>query len=165
MSDGRRRSRGSDLELAAPAGIIALPETVQKETAVSEAVITADRKAALADDLARLRALVEASRVEEARSLIKQLEIQWPESEEVQHFARVLAPPRARRIAGGPTRSLERENRWIRAHAREYPGCWIAVVGDRFVAADPELARVMEIVEQDNTVVDPLLHFQPGATG
>lgn len=59
-------------------------------------------------------------------------------------------------------RSLEGEKRWLRAHAGEYPGCWLALDGDRLIAADPDLDVVRAAASQDGAV-DPLFHFRPGA--
>ncbi len=60
-------------------------------------------------------------------------------------------------------RSFRRDHEWLRAHAREYPGCWIATYEDRLIAADPSLETVQEAVRttlghQGNVA---FLHYQP----
>jgi hypothetical protein len=118
------------------------------------------------EDLAHLIRLVEESRVEEARRLSLELAARWPDSREVQHMARVLEPPKVIPSAPAPRgRRFDRDHQWVREHAQEYPGCWIATLEDRLVAADPSLERVMETVRSsvDLTREMPLLHY-PGGT-
>lgn len=114
-------------------------------------------------ELRRLRDLVDNGRVDEARVLIKEMEQRWPESAPVQHFARVLAPPKVLPPSGRPNRSFEREHAWLRQHAREYPGQWLAVLGGRLVAADRELSRVLELLRQTPNGNRALLHRQFGS--
>src|SRR3954454_984434 len=90
----------------------------------------------LTDDLARLRGMVEQHRVEDARAYAKELEQGWPDSDAVRHWARVLAPPVARVVEGVPNRSFAAEHHWLKEHGNEYPGCWIAVLESRLIAAD-----------------------------
>jgi hypothetical protein len=127
---------------------------------MSSATLTAEADAAIAADIACLRSLVEASRVEDARSLVKQLETRWPDSEEVKSWARVLAPPRFLGRSPASGGSLERERDWLRAHAKDYPGCWLALDGDRLIAADPGFKVVLSAVKSTG-VSDALMHFQP----
>jgi hypothetical protein len=128
---------------------------------MAEPVSILDQDAELSEGLAHLYALLEQGDVEGARALIGELEAKWPDSSRVQHFARVLAPPQARRRKGEQGRSLHRERAWLRVHAREYSGCWLALQGDRLIAADPDLDVVLQAVEQSTEGVDPLVYFQP----
>lgn len=114
----------------------------------------------LTEALDYVRSLVESSDVEGARAYVRLLEAQWPNEPRVRQWAKVLAPPRVIGRRAGTGSSLAPEKPWIRAHAREYPGCWIALDGDRLLAADPDLDVVIEAVQSDGAV-DPLLHFQP----
>jgi len=118
----------------------------------------------LAEDLERLRGLVEAGRVEDARRLAPELAAKWPESPALQHFARVLEPPRilpSRPEA--PDRRFDRDYQWLREHAAEYPGCWIATYEDRLIAADPDVERVLAEVREtlDTERETAFLHYQP----
>jgi hypothetical protein len=116
----------------------------------------------LEQDLRELRSLLERSRVEEARALVKELEQKWPDSQEVGRAARVLAPPRV--LPSRPdinARPRDRERAWLREHAREYPGCWVALVGDRLIAADPKLRTVLAVLREAPDGDEALLHFQP----
>src|SRR5262245_31299314 len=91
--------------------------------------------------LKHLGALIGEGAVEEARALVKELEARWPDSPRVQHFARVLAPPVVR-VRPGSGRSRDREFAWLREHAHEYPDCWLALLGDQLIAADPSVGKV-----------------------
>jgi hypothetical protein len=98
--------------------------------------------------------------IEGARQYVKQLVRKWPDAERVQHYSRVLEPPRV--IAVGPSTgySLEHEKPWLKAHAHKYPGCWLALDGPRLIAADPDIQVVRKAAQQDGAN-DPLFHFQP----
>lgn len=117
----------------------------------------------LAADLQHLRALLEGDRVAEARRFVKELEQRWPEAERVQHYARVLAPPKVRMRPDIPARSREREWKWLEEHGREYPGCWLAVDGDQLIAADPDRAVVRAKAAQVLGGEPYLLIHQPGS--
>src|SRR5262245_28513065 len=95
-------------------------------------------------DLAQLRSLVEADEVEAARALAPKILDRWPDSPRAQHWARVLEPPKVTVLHGHPNESYETERQWLKQHRREYPGCWLAVKGDRLLIADPDLGRVYQ---------------------
>ena len=118
----------------------------------------------LTADLARLRDMVEQSDVEGARAFVKELEQRWPDSERVQHWARVLAPPVARVLRGVRGRSLEKERAWLREHGKEYPGCWLAILGDQLIVADPDMRVVLKVTRETPGARKALLHYQPGPT-
>jgi uncharacterized protein DUF5678 len=116
---------------------------------------------ALAEQVQQLRDLLDAGDVEGARRLVKELEARWPDSERVRHYAHVLAPPKMRMRSDIKTRPLNQEWEWLRQHAHEHPGCWLAVLGDQLVAADPDgsavRARAREVPGEDR----PLIYYQP----
>jgi|SRR5581483_8631489 len=106
--------------------------------------------------------LLRHGRIEEARTQLATLSARAPASEDVADLARKLARPRGILAPGPPAASRERERAWLRAHAGEHRGNWLAVSGDSLIAAGPDyrevLARVRETVGVDNVVV----FFQPG---
>jgi hypothetical protein len=112
--------------------------------------------------MARLRECLERGDIDGAREFVRALHERWPDSERVRHFIRVLAPPIARVVPGSGGRSLRKEHAWLKEHAREYPGCWIAVLDGRLIAADPHLETVLSTVAQTPGAEAGLLHFQPG---
>ncbi len=110
--------------------------------------------------LARLRTLVERDRVDAARAFVRELVERWPDSPQVQYWARVLAPPVAKVLHGVKHRSIAREQQWLREHRREYPGCWIAVYEDQLIAADPSLARVHQAILDTIGEKDAVIYFE-----
>jgi hypothetical protein len=126
-----------------------------------ETVASATEPERLAADLQHLRDLLERDRVEDARRLVKELELCWPASARVQHYARVLAPPVVRSRPDIPAQSSEREWKWLEEHGHEYPGCWLAIYEDRLIAADPDrrvvTARATEALGEETY----LLFHQP----
>lgn len=121
-----------------------------------------DRDRALNSDLARLRALLEQGDVEGARAWAKELERLWPEADEVKRYAEVLAPPQVSIRHGHRGPSRQRERAWLREHARQYRGQWLAVLEDELIAADADLGAVLTAVNQTPGARRPLVHFQPG---
>jgi len=125
-----------------------------------EAAITDQQR--LEADLQHLRDLLIANRVPEARSFGKELAQRWPEAERVRHYAHVLQPPKVRLRPDIPARSREREWKWLEEHGREYPGCWLAVYEDRFIAADPDRRVVTARARQELGEEPYLIFHQPG---
>jgi len=109
--------------------------------------------------LAPLRGLLERADKEGARRLVGELLKQWPDSPRLQHLRRTLAPPTVRTRRDVKTVNHERERAWLRAHAPEYPGCWIAVLGDELVAADPSLSVVLDRMKRNPASGDAILYF------
>ena len=127
-------------------------------TEIREEPVLSD--AELEEDLARLRSMLPQRDIEGARALVKELEKKWPDSEQVQYFARVLAPPVARSLTTRSGRPMNVEFAWLRAHGREYPGCWLAIYGNGLVAADPSLKRVQEEARRVHPDESVLLFYQ-----
>ncbi|HTE18124.1 MAG TPA: hypothetical protein VK689_07055 [Armatimonadota bacterium] len=127
-----------------------------------ESIPAVDPQIELSECLAHLRSMIENGDVEGGRAYIKELEARWPDSDDVKYWARVLAPPKVIGYRPATGYSLEREKDWLTAHAREYPGCWLALDGPRLIAASPDLQSVREAAKLDGAT-DPLFHFQPGA--
>jgi hypothetical protein len=123
-----------------------------------------DEPAELAAALERIRRLIETSAVEEARALAKELGARWPNDRDAQHWARVLAPPRGRVVKGVRSRSLDRERAWLREHAHEYPGQWLAIFGDQLVAVAPRLATVLKTVHETPGAETAALYYQMPAS-
>jgi hypothetical protein len=112
-------------------------------------------------ELERLEQMLGRGAVEEARALVREMPDRWPDSPKVRQYARVLAPPEVRLGDRGSGRSRDLEHAWLREHAQEYPGCWIALLGDRMVAADPSVATVYAAMRDLPGGTEALLHFQP----
>jgi hypothetical protein len=113
----------------------------------------------LSAGLGKLRALLEQHDIEGARRYVQELERRWPDSERVRHHARTLAPPTVRLLPDLKRINRDRERAWLRAHAHEYPGCWIAVLGDQLVAADKDAKVVIGRVRENPAFRDAILYF------
>jgi hypothetical protein len=64
-------------------------------------------------------------------------------------------------LHGHPNRDFSPEFAWIKANAHEYTGYWLAVLGDKLLAADPDLGAVIVKVRALAPEQAPLLHLQP----
>jgi hypothetical protein len=70
-----------------------------------------------AEALACIRDLLTRGWVEEARDFIWDVAARWPESPQVQHYVKVLEPPRVISRGGQPARSMDEEYAWVGAGA------------------------------------------------
>lgn len=110
-----------------------------------------DRYAATAESaLDRTVELLNAARINEAREWILHVAPLYPDSAELQHYARTLPPGR---VWVDPTATLDpevvrREQLWLREHAHEHPRCWVALLGDEPVAIDPDVGAVLDAMKQ-----------------
>lgn len=132
------------------------------DTASAIEVTDTRREVTLDEGMAYLREFLERGDVDAARKYVEELHRQWPESDRVSKMLRVLAPPIARVVPNSNGRMLRAEHLWLQDHAREYPGCWIAVLDHGLVAANTDLEIVLEAVRQTPGAECGLLHFQPG---
>jgi hypothetical protein len=99
-----------------------------------------EQKPDLQQALDRLIEMMNTSDIEGARRYVKDLVREWPDAERVQHYARVLEPPKVLSSQPGNGKSFTlAEKAWLKEHAHEYPGCWIAIDDGRMIAADPDI--------------------------
>lgn len=57
--------------------------------------------------------------------------------------------PRDKRVPCEPMPDRTREHEWVKAHKQEYAGLWVALDGDRLVAASPNRLELSEAVRAD----------------
>jgi hypothetical protein len=109
-----------------------------------------------------IRALVETGKLRQAREMTTSLLEIWPDDSRLQAAARVLAPP-SFQSHKSERRYLPRnlEHEWLREHAVDYTGQWIALLGDELLAAGKELGAVLETLRALENGKEALLHFQP----
>jgi len=112
--------------------------------------------------LLRLRDFLEVSDTRGAVAYLRELAGRWPDSERVRHYLNVLDPGPARVLHGQRSRSFDGERAWIKAHAHEHPGRWIALYGEELLASEPTLVAVREILRQMPGREDALVFFVPG---
>ncbi len=118
--------------------------------------------AKLAIQVSDVIALIEAGRVDEARVLVNQLLPNNPDSPSIRHLQRVLELPSVTTIDAAPRTSFTRERTWLKAHAHEHPGCWIAVVDGCLIAASPSRTAVVQAVREALGNRGAVLFYQAG---
>lgn len=88
-------------------------------------------------------------------NILRQIE-QLPPSEQLRLRALLNGEPlsakwpRDKRLPDRPAVDATRERAWIEAHRHEYAGQWVALDGDRLVAASPNQAEVWAAVKADD---------------
>jgi len=108
-----------------------------------------------------IRQLLEEGRVRRAREVLGNALSLAPESASLKGWQKVLARPRVRRVKGARARSRRLECEWLKRHAREYEGQWVALSGDKLVAAGPKLAEVLTQARSVGQAAEALFHFIP----
>ena len=58
-----------------------------------------------------------------------------------------VKPPRDKRVPAKPMRDRTRERQWVQEHKHEYPGHWVALDGDRLVAASLVQQEVWDAID------------------
>ena len=58
-------------------------------------------------------------------------------------------PPLNQRVPCEPMPDRTREHEWVKTHKQEYAGQWVALDGDRLVAASPSRLELSEAVKAD----------------
>jgi hypothetical protein len=125
----------------------------------------AEDQDALAAELAAVRDKLARDDAQGAREQVQRLAARWPDAPRVRHYLRVLARPEVGPGGLPPIRSLDVERAWLREHAREYAGCWLAVLGDQLIAANPDPATVIAAAQATPGGTEALLHFEPATSG
>lgn len=110
-----------------------------------------------------MRQLLYEQDVEAARALLGDLNARFPFSEEITRYAGAIAPNRAIIRRGEARRSLREDQEWLRDHAHEHPGCWIALYGGELLAAAPSLEQILIEARAKVDARDVLVHFEPAA--
>ncbi len=78
-----------------------------------------------------------------ARHLAAQGAARYPDSAELQKYARVLAPPQVIRATAQPNAGLRANRDWIMAHGAEYHGQWVALRNGQLLAVGASLDAVI----------------------
>ena len=106
---------------------------------------------------ARIRALFESGRLAEARNLAIQEAEKIPESEKLRKWVQLLHPLPSRSAGPASGRSRDQEEAWLRQHASDYQGQWVALAGDRLICASHEFSEVRKAVQKGGYGVNALV--------
>ncbi len=68
--------------------------------------------------------------------------------------------PRDKRLPDRPAVDDSRERAWIKEHRHEYAGHWVALAGDRMIAASPNRLEISAAVKADSAEL-PLIYRIP----
>lgn len=66
-------------------------------------------------------------------------------------------PPRDKRLPAKPMKDRSREMAWLAAHRHEYAGQWVALDGDRLIAASPDRQELSAAIKAAGVEL-PLIH-------
>lgn len=66
-------------------------------------------------------------------------------------------PPRDKRVPCEPMPDRTREWEWIKQHKHEYAGQWVALDGNRLIAASPNRMEISAAIKADGAKL-PLIH-------
>jgi hypothetical protein len=102
----------------------------------------------------QIRSLVEEGRILEARDLLKTAGDQVPAES---NLRRILGPPR---VSKSDILDVDRspEFRWLKKHAEEYQGQWVALVEENLVASSATLKELLDQLDGLRFERQPLLH-------
>jgi hypothetical protein len=88
-----------------------------------------------------------------ARNLATQGSRLYPQHLELRKMAHVLAPPRVVNADIPPIPSVRANQAWLRDHADEYKGQWVALREGTFLAAGATAREVWDHLESTNSVM------------
>ena len=116
-----------------------------------------ERHSRLVPYLALVWSLLDRNEVEAARTVLDAVPLDVSDERQTRRLKRLLAPPR---VAVSATRDVDRtaEYRWLRDHGHDCRGQWVALGGDRVVAAASSLKELQESLRALNLATVPLVH-------
>jgi uncharacterized protein DUF5678 len=104
-----------------------------------------------------IRDLIHREQVSAARRVLDLISVGASEEPAIAKLRRALTPPTVRpstRKDSDRTRAYE----WLRQHAWEYRGQWVAVAEDGLIAAAPTLKQLRQQLEGREPTQQPLIH-------
>lgn len=81
----------------------------------------------------------------------------FPNHDRVQRAAKVLAPPVARVSRLPHPSGLDASKAWLREHASEYRGQWVAVREGQLLRAADDLDELMPLIGQDEAAINTVV--------
>ena len=127
------------------------------ERDVRSSALFDQRESSLVPYLALVRSALERDDLNTARMALDAVPLNISDELEVRRLQNLLAPPR---ITVSAARDVDRtrEYRWFRNHWQDYRAQWVALDGDRVLAAASSLKELRETLKQMNLARPPLLH-------
>ncbi|MFN0112206.1 MAG: DUF5678 domain-containing protein [Blastocatellia bacterium] len=68
-------------------------------------------------------------------------------------------PPRDKRVPSQPMPDRDEELEWVEQHKHEYPGQWVALDGNRLVAASSNRIEISDAVKADGAKLPLILRI------
>ncbi len=114
----------------------------------------------IADRCADIRDAVERGDFRQARELVARALQSTPDDPDLRGWQRVVAPAVVRpgTTCGGDRR---RDLEWLRAHAPEHSGRWVAIDGGELLDESPNLAELLDRVHTSHSARTPLVEWIP----
>jgi len=81
---------------------------------------------------------------EGARRLATEGARRYPQHDEIQKYARVLAPPTARRAPAAAPAAVKANGEWLKAYRQDYIGRWVALRDGQLVRAAPSFEDLVK---------------------
>lgn len=106
----------------------------------------------------RIRALLELADLRGARKLLAEAQERGSSEPELEKLEKLLAPPTYKLT---PVRDFDRsaEMQWLKDHAKNYRGHWVAVLGSELLSHAPELSDLLRELDAVDPGRSALLHF------
>jgi hypothetical protein len=111
-----------------------------------------------------LRRLLQSGSLDEARGLLESLRARSAPHPELDRWARLLRPPRARVGGEGRRSSYVAENAaWLRENSEAYHGQWVALDKGVLLGANPDRLELHRELERRGVLADALFfRLTPG---
>lgn len=112
-------------------------------------------------DWVRLRTLIETNAIPEARALVRELAVRWPDVPTIRRYQDALAPPEVQTVPRMGDYDPRPDYAWLRQHGHEYAGSWLAIYEGRLIAANPDLQHVIRVADAELGALRALLVRAP----
>jgi hypothetical protein len=93
-----------------------------------------------------IRLALQAGALLMARQLSELGAQRYPDHAKLQKFARILAPPRVIDAHLPPDPNAGADIEWLKTHADEYRGQWVAIQGGELLASAPTMQELAAII-------------------
>lgn len=106
----------------------------------------------------RIRTLLHSGDFRGARALVAEAREHDCNEPELEKLAKLVAPP-TYKLTPAEGRDRSAEMQWLREHAEEYRGQWVAVLGSELLGHSPELRDLMTHLRAEVPEAPALLQY------